>query len=177
MVQRKRVLLSAQELEALIGGGGGNDERRIDPYFPLRTLFIALLSGAAAVGLIMAPQEIASNLFSTPELVDRYTGIFYLRGMLMLVLLAIAWYSYTYGKYTGMVFFAVAVIASSNLVTDILEVYPARFSDPSWEFTTVFLLRLIAWLFAIINVLRCAELPELSDRWNFRLLRNHVTSD
>jgi|1048.fasta_scaffold02932_11 hypothetical protein len=175
MVQRKRVVLSAQELEALIGGG--NDERRIDPYFPLRTLFIALLSGAAAIGLIMAPQEIAASLFSTPELVDRYAGIFYLRGMLMLVLLAIAWYSYTYGKYTGIVFFAVAVIASSNLVTDILEVYPARFSNPAWEFTAVLLLRLIAWLFTILNVLRCSELPEIGDRWNFRLLRARITSD
>lgn len=168
MVQRKRVLLSAQELEALIGGGGG-DERRIDPYFPLRALFIALLSGAAAIGLIVAPQEIATSLFSTPELIERYTGIFYLRGMLMLVLIAIAWYSYTYGKYTGLVFFAVAVIATSNLVTDVLEVYPARFSDPSWEFTTQLLLRLVAWLFAVINVLRCSELPAVGDRWNFRL--------
>ncbi len=176
MVQRKRVLLSAQELEALIGGNSGK-ERRIDPYFPLRTLFIALLTGAAAIALIMAPQEIAESLFATPELIDRYTGIFYLRGMLMLVLIAIAWYSYTYGKYTGIVFFAVAVIASSNLVTDVLEVYPARFSDPSWEFTVILLLRLIAWLFAILNVLRCAELPEVGDRWNFRLLRDRLTSE
>lgn len=176
MVQRKRVLLSAQELEALIGGNSG-EERRIDPYFPLRTLFIALLTGAAAIALIMAPQEIAESLFATPELIDRYTGIFYLRGMLMLVLIAIAWYSYTYGKYTGIVFFAVAVIASSNLVTDVLEVYPARFSDPSWEFTVILLLRLIAWLFAILNVLRCAELPEVGDRWNFRLLRDRLTSE
>lgn len=170
MVQRKRVLLSAQELEALIGGSGSGEGRRVDHHYPLRTLFIALLSAAAAIGLIAAPTEIAASLFSTPELIERYAGIFYLRGLLMLVLIAIALYAYTYGKYTGLVFFAVAVIATSNLVTDVLEIYPARFSNPSWEFTALLLLRIIAWLFTIINVLRCAELPEVGDRWNFRLV-------
>ncbi len=176
MVQHKRSWLSLQELEALIGTAGGY-ERPVDPYFVLRNLFIVLLSGAAAIALILAPKEIAASVFSSPELVDRYAGIFYLRGLLMLVLIAVAWYSYTYGKYTGIVFLSVAVIASTNLVTDVLEVYPVRFSNPSWEFTAILLLRLTAWSFTIINVLRCAELPAIGDRWNFRLLRERLAAD
>jgi hypothetical protein len=168
MVHKKRSILSAQEIEALLGSDN-ESSRTVDRLFPYRMLFIGLLTFLGGTTLLTAPHIVAASLFDEPAVVAQYTGVFYLRGWLILGLLAIGIYSYTYGRYTNIVLFTIAVVGTSNLVTDLLEIYPVRFSDPSIEFTISLLLRFVAWLFTVANVLRCSQLPPMGERWHFRL--------
>jgi len=175
MVQKNRSILSAHEIEALLGGDE-RGSRTVDRFFPYRVLFIGLLTLCGGLILLLAPNTVAASLFDEPALVAQYTSVFYLRAWLILALLVIGLYSYSYGKFTNLMMFAIAVVSTTNLLTDLLEIYPVKFSDPSIEFTIALLLRFVAWGFVIANVLRCGQLPAVGERWNFRLRSDEVSA-
>lgn len=166
MAKPNRALVTAQELEALLGGSD-LPSKKIDRYFPHRMLFLVVLASAYIACLIFIPEKLAQNFTSNPILIHKLTSYFYVRGFMLLFVMLVGVYSYTKAWYTALIFYSLALISSSNFFLDIFDIYIDKFSNPTIGFTLVFLLRLAGWAFIITNVLKCKELPAIQDRWRF----------
>ena len=68
-----------------------------------------------------------------------------------------------------MVYAALALMGSVNLVFDLFTVYPEKLANPTPSFTFLMLIRLTALSFLFIGVKNASRLPAVKDRANLFL--------
>ena len=167
MSLKNKTIITLQEIEALLAPQGPQPAK-VDWFFPYRSLFITVLGLASGLSLIIAPETLAQEFFSTPDVIQRYTEVFYFRGWMTLGLAFFCLYAYTRGKGDVFALVIVAAISVNNFLMDFFSFYQLKFQAPTPEFSLVFACRVLAEAFVIINAARCLRLPPVGQRWNFR---------
>jgi hypothetical protein len=163
---RNKSILTIQEIEALLAPQSTRPVN-VDWFFAYRSLFLTILAFASGLALIIAPDSLAREFFSTPDVIQRYTEVFYFRGWMILCLASFCIYAYTRGKGDVLALIIIAAISVNNFLLDFFSFYQLKFRSPTPEFSLVFALRVIAESFVIINAVRCLRLPPVGQRWNF----------
>ena len=169
MNKNKEYLVSAQELEALISNWGGNSGKSVDVWAPARFWYMAAISVTYIFVLIFSPHRIAEGLSTDPAEVIRLTKFLYFRGWFLIAAVSIGFYGYLKGWYTAVVYAALALMGSVNLVFDLFTVYPEKLANPTPSFTFLMLIRLTALSFLFIGVKNASRLPAVKDRANLFL--------
>ncbi|MEY2624714.1 MAG: hypothetical protein RL412_489 [Pseudomonadota bacterium] len=167
MSLKNKTIITLQEIEALLAPQGPK-AAPVDWFFPYRSLFIAILGFASGLSLIIAPETLALEFFTDPATVNRYTGVFYVRGWWTLGLGLFALYAYTRGKGDVLALVMIGAIVVNNFLLDFFSFYLLRFQSPTPEFSLVFACRALGLACVVINLMRCNRLPPVGERWNFR---------
>jgi len=163
---KNKAVLTVQEIEALLAPQTARSVT-IDWFFPYRSLFLTILAFASGLSLIVAPDSLAKEFFSSPDVIQRYTEVFYFRGWMILGLATFCIYAYTRGKGDVFALVIVAAISVNNFLIDFISFYQLKFQAPTPEFSLIFAFRLIAEIFVVTNAARCLRLPPVGQRWNF----------
>lgn len=162
-------LVSAQELDALISNWGRDPTKGPDLWSAWRFWYMVLVSSTYVFVLIFNPHRVAEGLSTDPAEVIRLTRFLYFRGWFLMCAVSLGFYAYLRGWYTAMVFAALALMGSVNLLFDLFTVYPEKLANPTASFNLLMLVRLTALLFLFIGVKNASRLPTGKDRINLLL--------
>lgn len=169
IMKENKPLVSAEELNALIGGWGETPDKSVDRFFPLRFWFVVFVAGVFAVRLLFIPGEMAANLYSEPAEVARLTNFLYFRGWFLLCAISVAVYAYINNWYASIMLFCVLLAGCVNLISDIFSVYADQLKTPTPALTIQLLLRVFVLWLVYISVKNMSRLPERKDRMNIFL--------
>ncbi|MEK7344440.1 MAG: hypothetical protein AAB176_02000 [Pseudomonadota bacterium] len=168
-MNENKPLVSAVELDALIQGWGAFPNQSIDTYFPLRSWFILLLSGAYALRLLFFPEVVAANFSSEAIEIARLSKFLYFRGWFLISVIGLAAYAYFKDWYMGILFFCILLVGCVNFIFDLFNIYAEQLSKPTPLLTLVLLVRLfILWLL-YINLKNTSRMPQGWDKINVLL--------
>lgn len=156
-------LISAAELEALVGRWSDRGQTSVDRYYPLRMAGLCLLALVYLVMLLVFPQQLA-DMAQHDMALPRMTLFFYLRGWALLIALVLGVMAYWRNWYPGLVFGSFSLITSVMLMVDLVIVYPPFLTEPTLSFTALLGLRILAIAALILNTLNCLRLPPREQR-------------
>jgi hypothetical protein len=165
----KKSLLSAEELNALIGSwGASTDEHRTDKMFPLRFWFLAVLTLLGGTTLLLNARDMAQTLTSDPNFIERLQNMLYFRGWFVCSMVAIGAFVYIKDKYIPLYSFGLLIISIVNFLFDMVLIFPERLSNPTTLFTINLMLRLIAIWCLYLNLRNCNNIPNMRDRFSIK---------
>ncbi len=173
----KKPLLSAEELNALIGSWGADtEEGKIDRMFPLRFWFLALLTLSGGVILLLNADGMAAKLTTDENFIKRLQNMLYFRGWFVCTMVAVGAYVYIKDKYIPLYSLVLLIISIVNFLFDMVVIFPERFGNPTILFTVSLLFRLIAIWCLYSNLRNCNNIPGLKDRFNIKLafIKNQI---
>ncbi|MDI9332389.1 MAG: hypothetical protein QM527_13995 [Alphaproteobacteria bacterium] len=150
MDKHPETLISPEEWRALMGP---SQRGRVDVYYPLRVWFLIATCAIYAVGLIFSSHHLAHLLASDPTLVDRLSVYLLFRGWFVVFATILGLWAYARGWRLRPIFWGLFLISGVNLSSDLFIVYPERLANPTWGFTALFTLRLLA----IVALYFCAR--------------------
>jgi hypothetical protein len=163
-------LLSMQELDALIAAwGDSSSPNSVDKFFPLRMIILLAVCIFAAIALLFFTDAIAARLTDSVEQINKYRAYIYFRGWFTLIITIIGASAYLTGRYAGITFGAIFVIATMNFISDLFTVYPEKLQNITPDFTLILLGRLIAIWFMFLAVKNVKRMPKHSQRLDFLL--------
>ena len=168
-MDKNKPLVSAAELEALIEGWGNSNSKEVDKFFPLRTLFVALVAGSYAIAMLFFSADLAKNLSVHQLEIERITGYIYFRGWFLIFALSFALTCYYKNWYFGIVLCGLLLIGCVNLLSDFYNIYREKLSQPTPAFTFLLILRFICYSMVFINIKNLSRIPSAGDRWNIFL--------
>lgn len=169
MNKKNENLVSAEELDALIGSWGSNPQKGLDLWSPWRFWYLATVVGYYIYMLLFNTHAVAEGLSTDPAEVTRLTRFLYFRGWFLFFAISVGFYAYLKAWYTAIVFCALALMGGVNLLLDLFSVYAEVLSNPSPRLTALMMVRLLALLLLIISVKNVSRLPPLGDRLNLLL--------
>lgn len=164
-------LISAAELEALVGRWGDRGQASVDRYYPLRMAGLCLMALVYLVLLLVYPQTLA-DMVQHDMALPRMTLFFYLRGWGLLLGMALGLVAYWRNWYPGLVFGSFSLVTLVMLLVDLVIVYPPFLAHPTPLFTTSLALRVLAIVALVLNTLNCLRLPPREQRLNLLLFRH-----
>lgn len=169
-------LVSARELESLIGGWGAVPNQSVDKFFPIRFWFVLLVAGAYALRLLFFPEIVAAGLSSEAIEVARLSKFLYFRGWFLIFTICLVSYGYLKNWYLGIIFFCVILVGSVNFIFDLFNIYEEQLAKPTPMLTMLLLMRLMVLWLVYISVKNISRIPEGMDRINILLpFRRRVT--
>lgn len=161
--------LSPEEWQALQTQGPALGRAFGDVWFPVRAWFLLFVTTLFALGLLFSAPQLARYLSHEPAVAEMLTRFLYFRGWFVVALTVLGLYAYLKDWHTRRVFLALTVLGTMNLVSDLFIVYPERLEHPTWGFTVLLMLRVLA-LGAVWQCWRQADrLPAPQDRLKFWL--------
>lgn len=173
MTPSRPPLVSAAELEALVGRWGDRGQASVDRYYPLRMAGLCLLALVYVVMLLVFPQKLA-DMTQHDMALPRMTLFFYVRGWGLLLGLLVGVMAYWRNWYPGLVFGSFSIMTSVMLMVDLIIVYPPLLSEPTLTFTLLLALRILAIGALILNTLNCLRLPPREQRLDLLLFRHRA---
>lgn len=168
-MNKTKPLISAQELDALIGGWGySSNPAMVDKFFPIRIVLLITLGTLASFSLLFFTDNIFQALHNNSEAtyIKRYM---YFRGWFMLIFLMIGFNAYRTGKYVAINFFIIFILAAMNFISDLFMVYPSRLQNITPDFTLILLGRITLLWFLFLGVKNASRIPEKGSRFDVLL--------
>lgn len=166
LMKQEKSLITVAELDALIANWGSDENADVDKFYTARLTFNVLVMLPFAIALLFYSTEIAQNLSSDPNYVDRVEHYLYFRGWFILLIIAIGAYSYLRSWYTAIYFSFCLVVASVNFVSDLFILFPEHLAHPTPYTTLSLIVRLILILVMYISVKNASRMPDAKDRLN-----------
>lgn len=173
MMKERKPLLSAEELEALMQGWGAGPHQTVDRFFPVRIVWLVVLSLAHVAWLLFDHMDLAMTLTKDGLYLQRLQTFLYFRGWFLATLVGLGFYSYLQNWYPAIVSSAILLLGCMNLLSDMFVIYAERLASPTPLFTTLLLLRVSALWLMYMNVRNASRMPARKDRLNVLLPFRH----
>lgn len=168
-MRENKPLVSAAELDALIGSWGSVPGLTVDKFYPLRFWYLLAIASGYAISLLFAPELIAKTLSKELIEITRLSKFLYFRGWFLVVMIVLGIYAYYKNWYLGIIFSAMLLLGGVNFVFDLFNVYAERLAQPTPRFTLMMLLRIVALWCVYMCLKNVTRIPDVKDRFNLLL--------
>jgi hypothetical protein len=161
----RKPLVTAHELEALLAKPI-DDSIKVDPYFPFRLAILTVFSAAWFLRLTLFTSDVASDLFSNPDVRNYMMPALYFRAWILFVFISVGVWSYKNGKYPAILFGLLFVSSLFNLMFDVSILYLEKLAQRDVRITFVIMGRLFVSYILFISMRRAHRIPVGRDKWN-----------